>query len=149
MYFVTICVQHMEQRFGEIISSQLELNDAGRMIADTWESNAARFAGMELDQFVVMPNHLHAIVFLGTDSEVMTSNVSLSQIVQSFKSISTVNYVRNVKAGAFPPFDRVLWQRGFHDRIIRNDRELEAARRYIDENPARAEQRRNAEEGWW
>jgi REP-associated tyrosine transposase len=147
--FVTICVQHMEQRFGAIVDGRLVLNEAGRMIADTWEANAVRYVGIEIDQYVVMPNHFHAIIFLGADPEITSDGVSLSQIIQSFKSISTVSYAREVKLGRFPPFDRVLWQRGFHDRIVRNEVDLKRARQYIADNPARAELRSLSEDGWW
>jgi REP element-mobilizing transposase RayT len=146
MYFITICVQHMESRFGHINDNQAVLNGAGLLIASTWEANAARYDDTALDQFVVMPNHMHAILFLGIDPEITRSATTLSRIVQSFKSISTVRYVEGVRSGEFPPFDRVLWQRGFHDRILRNDRELDIARRYIENNPANAEQRFGAVE---
>src|SRR5215204_502924 len=113
MYFITICVQNMERRFGEIDDGLLALNDAGTMVASTWESNVARYPGSALDLYVVMPNHMHAIVFLGTDPEQPAPGATLSRIVQSFKSISTVEYTRSVKRGVYPAFDRVLWQRGF------------------------------------
>jgi putative transposase len=87
--------------------------------------------------FVVMPNHMHAIVCLGTDPEMDTSGATLTRIVQSFKSITTVEYGRGVKVGDWLPFDRVLWQRGFRDRILRSDQALDVARSYIEGNPGR------------
>lgn len=137
MYFVTICVQHMTSRFGQIGNGEVRLNDAGEMIASTWGANIERYAAAALDAFVVMPNHLHGIVFLGTDPDTPLAIKGLSGIVQSFKSISTVEYARKVREGTCPPFDKVLWQRGYHDRIIRNDRGLDAARAYIEGNPGR------------
>lgn len=135
MYFVTICVQHMESRFGAIDDGCIRLNEAGLMIASAWEENASRYPGVALDAFVVMPNHVHAILFLGTDPELADSGVTLSRIVQAFKSCSTVEYARGVRASQYPAFDRVLWQRGFHDRILRNEQALDAAREYIERNP--------------
>ena len=138
MYFITICIQSMEPRLGSIVDSSVVLNAAGEMVASIWESNAARFAGIALDDFVVMPNHLHAIIFLGADPELAEAKATLSRVVQGFKSESTVRYIEGVKSGSFPPFNRVLWQRGFYDRIIRNQDRWTAARRYIEVNPANA-----------
>jgi REP element-mobilizing transposase RayT len=128
----------MESRFGVIEDGQVSLNDAGLMVASIWESNATRYSGIALDAFVVMPNHLHAILFLRTDPGAVDAGASLSKIVQTFKSLTTVAYTRGVQAGSYPAFDRVLWQRGFHDRILHNHDALEAARLYIEGNPARA-----------
>ncbi len=137
MYFVTICVQHREPRFGDVVEGQVRLNGAGEMITSTWEANIDRYPGSALDAFVVMPNHIHAIVFLGADPKHHESKSQLSAIVQSFKSISTVEYTRGVRSGTYPPFDKVLWQRSFHDRILANDRALESAHAYTEGNPGR------------
>ena len=110
-YFVTTCVDQMEHRFGQV-----------------------------RDGFVVMPNHVHGILILGSDAS--DHPTSLSRITQTFKSESTVEYGRGVKAGRFPRYDRALWQRGFHDKILRDDRMLEAARLYIESNPGRWDENR-------
>jgi len=141
MYFVTICAQYMESRFGEIEDGRLVLNDAGVMVASTWEANATRYRGVALDAFVVMPNHMHAIVFLGADPYLTEPGETLTKIVQSFKSISTVEYIRGVRDGDYPQYDKVLWQRSFHDRILRNDHALGTARTYIEGNPGRWQER--------
>jgi REP element-mobilizing transposase RayT len=134
----------MQTRFGSIEDGEARLNDAGAMVADCWLSNVSRYPSAALDQFVVMPNHMHAIVFLGTDPGLPERGASLSRIVQSFKSITTVEYAKGVRLGTFPPFERVLWQRGFHDKIIRNDRALEAARLYIEGNPGQMQEQRDS-----
>lgn len=141
MYFVTMCVRHMEPRFGAIENGEVRLNAAGEMVARMWRRNIERYQGVALDLFVVMPNHMHAIVFLGTDPSASDKRASLTQIVQSFKSSTTVEYTRGVKQDVYPPYDRVLWQRGFHDRILRNERELQRARAYIEANPGRAQEK--------
>lgn len=130
MYFVTICTRNMECRFGEIVEGQMLMNRAGIMVENDWHANANRYGGIVMDSFIVMPNHVHAIIFLETtpDADVLTH--FLSRVVQTFKSITTVNYGRGVRSGVFPAFDRTLWQRGFHEHIIRNDRSLEAIRAY-------------------
>lgn len=144
VYFITVCVQHMDWRFGVVEGGRVCLNEAGMMVSDTWEANVTRYPGVALDAYVVMPNHLHAIVFLGGDPAVPVSDVTLSRVVQSFKSRSTVEYTRGVHAGRYPPYDRVLWQRSFYDKILRNDRALQAARAYIEGNPGRMQARLDA-----
>lgn len=138
MYFITICVQGMESRFGEIANADVRLNEAGEMVAELWEENAERYAGIALDAFVVMPDHMHAIVFLGTAPDLREQDPTLSRVVQTFKSITTMEYSRGVREGRYPPYDRVLWQRSFYDKMLRNDRALAAARAYIEANPANA-----------
>ncbi len=134
--------QHKELRFGTIEDGLVQLNEAGAMVSSSWESNVSRYPGAALDVFVVMPDHIHAIVFLGTEPDQPESAATLSRVNQSFKSISTVEYTSGVRAGRFPTYNKVLWQRGFHDKILRSDRALEAARAYGEANPGKwAEQR--------
>jgi len=143
IYFVTICAQHRETRFGDIIDGEVCLNRAGIMVAEMWETNAGRYTDVALDQFVVMPDHLHAILFLGTNARRETATESLNTIIGSFKSLTTLEYATGVHSGIYPPFDRVLWQRSFHDRIIRNQRDLDIARRYIENNPFNSDSTNN------
>ena len=63
-YFVTICTQDRACLFGDVAAGAMRLNDAGQMVATLWDGIAARFSGVEIDQFVVMPNHLHGILVL-------------------------------------------------------------------------------------
>lgn len=142
-YFVTMCVQHMEPRFGTIRDGQVILNTAGEMVARVWEENIARYPGTELDAYVVMPNHMHAIVFLGTDPDI-DLNAALTRIVQSFKSLTTVEYTRGVRDGIYPPYERILWQRSFNERILRDDREMDIVRTYIESNPGRAQEKHDS-----
>ncbi len=153
-YFITICTQNRESRFGEIVNSKMVLNDAGRMVQTEWEQLRERFSSIELDAYVVMPNHFHAIVTItDSDNNVGAGLVSapngattrvaptaqrptLGDIVGAFKSLVTNAYIRGVRELGWPPFDKRLWQRNYHERIIRNERELNAIRQYIYDNPA-------------
>ena len=135
IYLVTICVHHMEHRFGEVHEGQVELNDAGLLVENLWSDISNRHVGVNLDEWIVMPNHLHGIIVPGTVPDAVVP--PLSRIVGEFKSCTTVHYARGVCAGSFPRFDRSLWQRGFHDRIIRNETSLAKAREYIAANPVR------------
>ncbi len=123
----------MEHRFGEILVGAVQLNPAGEMVKAAWFRLPDRFSSIELDAYVVMPNHFHGIVFLGTDPE--SKPPSLSRVIQVFKSETAVEYGRQVRAGVFPPIQRGLWHRSFHDRILWDERILNLAREYIHDNP--------------
>jgi REP element-mobilizing transposase RayT len=135
-FFITICLQDMSQhRFGRVNLGQLILTDAGELMSSIWESTFDRFPGASPDCWIVMPNHLHAIVCIGDDPAIGIPN--LSSVVGAFKSASTVEYARRVLTGEFPPFDRALWQRSFYDRVLGTDRAIAATQSYIEGNPAR------------
>jgi hypothetical protein len=75
-YFVTICTQDRTCLFGDVTAAVMRLNDAGRMVATLWEAIATRFSGVEIDQFVVMPNHLHGILILPDARETTTKGAA-------------------------------------------------------------------------
>lgn len=72
----------------------------------------------------------------GPDGRRETRHVTRSDIVGWFKTMTTNEYIRGVKTDGWSPFDGRVWQRTYHDRVIRDDGELERVRRYIAENPA-------------
>jgi REP element-mobilizing transposase RayT len=63
-YFATICTQQRVCLFGEIVNGEMQLNEAGKMIHAVWHQLPVRFDTLELDEFVVMPNHIHGILVL-------------------------------------------------------------------------------------
>jgi len=132
-YLVTISVDQMENRFGEVLDDVMQLDQAGEMVKAAWNRLPDRFSSIELDAYVVMPNHFHGIVFLGTNPE--SGPPSLSRVIQVFKSETAVEYGRQIRAGVFPPVQRGLWHRSFHDRILWDERILSLAREYVANNP--------------
>lgn len=164
-YFVTICTQGRVCLFGEAIDDCMRLNAAGQMAANVWADIPVRFPKVTLDVFVVMPNHLHGIIVLPDDENAereraatraaptdgnernrgnappprspIDDRIALGTIVGAFKSAATVAYARGVKASRWPAFQGQLWQRGYYEHVIRNERALDRIRRYVDENPAR------------
>jgi REP element-mobilizing transposase RayT len=151
-YFVTIVTHFHTCRFGEIVDDTLQLNLAGEMIATAWEALPTRFPNIELDEWIVMPNHLHGIVMI-TDSNVGAPLVgaqspdnstiwagtspapTLGAVIGAFKSMTTNEYIRGVRELGWSPFIKRLWQRNYYEHIIRNDHELGATRDYIFNNP--------------
>ncbi len=62
-YYVTICVKNREYLFGSIHNREIVLNDAGQMVCKWWNELVHKFNNIELDEFVIMPNHMHGIIF--------------------------------------------------------------------------------------
>ncbi len=131
---------------GEII-----LNGIGNMVRFWWGEIANHFAGVELDEFIIMPNHIHGIInIVGVDrcvdpiqdnkinysGRTRRSAPTISDIIQWFKTMSTNKYIRNVKNNNWQPFDKRLWQRNYYDHVIRNDKSLNNVRHYIKTNPS-------------
>ena len=149
-YFVTICTAQRLHLFGEISNAIMELHDFGKIAHNCWLELPNHFPQILLDEFVVMPNHVHGIVLiqseqLGEPIAVGARHASplhghaafrgvqkgsLGAIVGSFKSVVTK---RINEARASP--GEVVWQRNYFDRIVRSDEQLIAARAYIVNNP--------------
>jgi REP element-mobilizing transposase RayT len=150
-YFVTICTQNKPCLFGEIINDKMILNDAGQMIQNKWTSLPDQFSNIRLDEYMVMPNHFHAILQIVSrpivrsmvlGPTVITANAgkTLGDMVGTFQSMVTVEYIRGVKTNKWQSFDKKLWQRNYWEHIIRNEHELINIRRYIKNNPANWDQ---------
>ena len=92
-----------------------------------------RYKGVDSPIYVVMPNHFHAIITISRAD--MESAPTVSEIIQSFKRYSTVEYTKMVKDGILPPFDKQIWQRSFYDHVIRNRDDYNEIYKYIYENP--------------
>jgi putative transposase len=184
-YFVTICSDQREDLFGSIGKNVMYLSGLGEVILETWNAIPAHFSSCEIDEFVVMPNHIHGILWLNVSAQsspfpvgaqhaaplhvdaqfitaqrdttpthvdaqfdanhrtsktpitpqyqyipeprLVTAN-SLGAIIRSFKAAVTK------QARANNPETKV-WQRNYHEHIIRNDSDLERIRTYIHTNP--------------
>ena len=99
----------------------------GQLVATLWEGLPDRFPGVTLDEFVVMPDHVHGVIHINEGS-----SAELRQVVQGLKGLATI---AARKAGFWGP--KPLWQRSFHDRVVRDRPELDRIRIYIRENPLR------------
>ena len=85
-YAITLCTQHREWRFGDVVGGLMRLNQAGLTVERVWLDMPIEFSTVTLDTFVIMPNHLHAIVLL--DAESIAINPDLGSVVQRFKAIN-------------------------------------------------------------
>jgi REP element-mobilizing transposase RayT len=161
-YFVTICTRERECLFGHVVNGEMRLTGAGEIAQRCWEDVSHHFPFVELDAFVVMPNHVHGITVIQGRGEASATPIrvfkeppesdasplrqrpngtqpgSLSAVVQNFKSIST----RKMNAACGAPGTPV-WQRGYYEHVVRNEQELMAIREYILGNPARWDEDEN------
>jgi putative transposase len=139
-YFVMVCTQNRTCLFGEVTDGAMRLNSAGELAATVWNSMVERFPDIELDMFVVMPNHLHGIIVLSDSGRAATRAApTVGDVVGAFKSLFTLRFIEGVKSKRWPAFDRRVWQRNYYEHVIRDERDLARVRRYIDENPLRWE----------
>ncbi len=88
-----------------------------------------------LDKYVIMPNHIHAIVTINYNGTTRRSFPTVSEYIQRFKTMTTKLYIDGVKDSEYPPFDKAIWQKSFYDHIIRDENEYLRIWKYIDENP--------------
>ena len=158
-YFVTLCTKDKEPLFGEIDSGVMRLTRAGGIAAACWKRIPEHFTNVQLDEFVVMPDHIHGIIRIvetlsrdvqlniptplsrslpthppthpPTDdyfSRISPKRGSLAVVVRTYKAAVTT-ICRQNGIGEF------VWQRGYHDHIIRDSDSLSRIRRYIIGNP--------------
>lgn len=142
-YYMTICTYKRKLLFGEIIhncrgTACCALNKYGEIVRKEWEKTSRLRNNITLDEYIVMPNHIHGIIILhesGTARRAPTGQFgkpvtgSLSTIIRSFKSAVTkrINEIRNIRGTP-------VWQRSFYDHIIRNEKSLHKIREYILNN---------------
>lgn len=141
-YFVTICVNHRKCLLGSISDGEMKLSEYGLIVSESWQWLADTFPYILLDEWSIMPNHFHGIIFInqhdGGGSRTAPTNpsriLSLSRLVGAFKTVSSkrINIYRK-RPGV--PF----WQRGFYEHVIRDEEALNRIRDYIATNPLRWE----------
>ena len=152
-YFITICSKNRNRIFSFIIKEPLpvrgrqaapQLGDSpsspveikltipGEIIKKEWEDIPNYYSHISLDEFVIMPDHIHGILHL---NQRQTSNEqTISAIIRSFKSRVSNTYLKYIYKNNLNVSAKI-WQRSFHDHIIRNEKALIVIRKYIKNNP--------------
>lgn len=158
LYFVTICCDGRICRFGEIENSEMKLNEMGLIAFNEWLKTSEIRQNVELDVFVVMPNHIHGIIILNDmgrgelhspnnspnnsdnnsdnnikgecDSPLRSPSNNIGAIVRGYKS-SVTKQIRLINDNI------VVWQRNYHEHIIRNEQSYQTISNYIINNPAK------------
>lgn len=159
-YFVTVCVKDREELFGTCVGGKTALNAVGNIADQYWREIPEHFASVELDEYVIMPNHVHGIVIINdhTDDTIRTgvgfqrpnggdvavqrpykgTNAQMSHISPRAGSLSAI--IRSYKS-AVTAWCRTnghqdfQWHRNYFERVIRDDAELAHVRAYISNNP--------------
>ena len=147
-YFLTMVTFQREHLFGEIIEGTMQLNNAGEIVHEIWEKLSVRYPNINLDEMVIMPNHVHGIVFID-DNLVATVHelplrpnetpeeyrlrrrrMLIPKLVGYFKMNSAKAINQLLGSEGIP-----VWQRNYYDHIIRSEKELDRIRKYIYYNP--------------
>jgi REP element-mobilizing transposase RayT len=162
-YFVTLCTRQRECFFGEVIDREMHLSPIGEIVTAEWQRTPQVRTNVELDEWVVMPNHLHGIIVI-THRVATTDGVETFRGVKTFRGVETFRAVetfrrnvsttnarlkpnslgsiigqfksictKRIRAAGYAEFD---WQERFFDEIIRDEKRLERVRQYIINNPA-------------
>jgi putative transposase len=140
-YFVTALSFHQKPVFGSIKNGLFKANINGNIVRKCWHELDKHYRSINLDAFVVMPNHIHGVIFI-EDTRVFTRHNAgaglrpaltilpeLSETIRAFKSFSARRINENRKTPGTP-----VWQRNYYEHIIRNDKELNDIRQYMDAN---------------
>jgi REP-associated tyrosine transposase len=130
-YFITICLEEPQPL--------LKNPELRTTMEETWIALPQRFPSIKLDEFIIMPDHIHFIVWLQPNKE---SHPSLGRVVGAYKSLTgraALNYLRTKGESCGNQF----WQRGYYDHVIRNEADLEEKRTYIRNNPIKEDLKHN------
>ena len=143
MYFITVCTHKHECLFGEIQKNRrgtifCALNERGKFVEQCWGAITQHYNNVVLDKYIVMPNHVHGILFIKNngvqDIEPLRNEYqhiisgSIGAIIRGFKIGVTRWFRENTNI-------QIVWQRNYHDHIIREEKDLNRIREYIMNNP--------------
>jgi len=149
-YFVTLCIHNKECLFGGIANAEVELSKLGEKAKDFWLKIPAHFQDVILDEFIIMPNHIHGILMKINSNECHSEGVQLNAPTKGFYSrISSkkdsLGLIIRIYKSAFTTWCRkngyedFKWQRNYYEHIIRNEKDLNNIRSYIFYNPTKWE----------
>ena len=145
-YFITIVAYGRACLFGDIVNGEMRLNRFGQAVTDAWAWLGAQYSYVDVDAYVVMPNHIHGVLFLreghsgrsapgrGGSRTAPTGGAlrkPLGRLIGAFKTVSakTINQSRGTPGAP-------VWQRNYYEHIVRDEAALDRIRAYIADNPA-------------
>jgi putative transposase len=138
-YFVTVCTHDAVCMLGAVVDGKVVLSNAGRIVERCWDNLPYHYPHVQLDAFVIMPNHVHGIIILmdyvGAGLKPAPTGLrrhGVPEIVRAFKTFSSrsINQLRHTPGTP-------VWQRNYYEHVVHNEDDLREIRRYIDDNPAR------------
>ncbi len=129
IYFVTINTKNKYHYLGKIVNGKIVLSETGLLAEKYWSEIPFHFSGTRLDEFVIMPDHIHGIIHIESENKKEKMPYSLGLIINQFKRICTINAAKkNIP---------LTWQPRYYDVIIRGSRQLSRIRQYIRDNPSK------------
>jgi len=147
-YYVTVCTHEKRHLFGEIIESEMKLSGCGEVVRRVWEGLTRRYPAVQTDSFVVMPNHIHAIIVVNDVGAIhklpsgefkravheppVRGRMLLPTVIGYFK-MQTAKRINEMRDTPGAP----VWQRNYYEHIVRNEDELGKIRQYIATNRLR------------
>ena len=153
-YFITTCVENHKIMFGTIANDKMHLNRNGLIVEQVWRRLPQRFPGIELDQYVVMPNHMHGIIILQDEQPILYRKVHIERVPERFNATvqnaarpykqmpDLGQMIRSFKAEVSYRIHRTgnpgfTWQKRYYESVLSDEKALEFTRLYIVNNPAR------------
>ena len=148
IFFITICTKNKYHYFGEIVNGKMQLSEIGRIV-DYHINNVDKFCeDIEIPLFVVMPNHIHLIIIVGTSlrdvsysnpTEQRNPNPSLRGNYTCQRHVPTLSrYLRSFKASITTEARKInhqfAWQPRYHDHLIRGEKDGNKIAEYIENN---------------
>ncbi len=154
-YFITICTHNRIHYFGEIVNNKMQLSEIGIIAYHFWNEITKHFSFVMLDEFVVMPNHIHGIIIINEMPNVETPKLGVSTSTTTTTDITNKKQTHNAslkwKSGTLGviinQYKRICtinarktnpnfaWQPNYYDHIIRNNKSYENIKNYIYNNP--------------
>ncbi|MFA4943392.1 MAG: hypothetical protein WC789_01680 [Lentisphaeria bacterium] len=135
-YFLTICTQNMRSVFGTVVSGHMVQNEAGKVADRCWREIPAHFPRAVLDEYVVMPNHVHGLLQLvGATARGATACRARMEAFGKPVAGSIPTILRSYKGAVTRALGEKLWQSRFYDMRARDDAARENIRAYIRHNP--------------
>ena len=155
-YFITICCEDKKCLFGKVVDGAMVLNDAGKIAFDEWVKTSQLRKNIVIDSFVVMPNHIHGIIIIRTQSDINSvgadcirpnsTNINEFDVVKKGECNSPLRgtsqtigaIVRGYKSAVTKRinFSKSIWQRNYYEHIIRTENSYQLIADYILMNPA-------------
>ena len=126
---MTSCTQNRDHFFGEIVNQQMVNNEIGDIVTEQWKWLERQYSYIKSHAFVVMPNHIHAVIEIRSERINDQKIKPLSDLIGAYKMTSS----KLIHLSCNSEF---RWQRSFHDHIIRNERSYWNILNYIENNPA-------------
>ena len=153
-YFVTINRNKNSNDLSSIKNGEIKLGETGKIVDKVWNDLPNHYPNCQLDEYIIMPNHIHGIIKLNDcregfitlpDKNVKTNKINhgLPEIIRGFKTFSSKTINEKIK-----PRQKFRWHKSYYDRVIRSERELNNVRKYIVNNPLSWENdRHNPDDG--